>query len=50
MVEWERQMLFKEMAAKDSFRIAVEAIIGKDMAQKLPPVPFCTNKLIVFLF
>ena len=35
MVEWERQMLFKERAAKDSFRIAVEAIIGKDMAQKV---------------
>lgn len=35
LVEWDRDVLFKEMAAKDSFRIAVEAIIGKDMAQKV---------------
>lgn len=35
IVEWDKQALFKAMAAKDSFRVAVEAIIGKDMAQKV---------------
>lgn len=35
IMEWDRDMLFKEMAKKDSFRVAIEAIIGKDMAHKV---------------
>lgn len=44
IVEWDRSSLFKEMAAKDSFRIAVEAIIGKDMAQKVAASSMNTQK------
>ena len=35
IVEWDRGILFKEMATNDSFRIAVEAVISKDMAHKV---------------
>ena len=45
IMEWDRSALFKEMAAKDSFRIAVEAIIGKDMAQKVAASSIVTRKV-----
>ena len=45
IVEWDRDTLFKEMAAKDSFRIAVEAIIGKDMAQKVAASSITTREV-----
>ncbi|MEP3628521.1 MAG: cyclic nucleotide-binding domain-containing protein [Hyphomicrobiales bacterium] len=45
IVEWDRNTLLKEMAAKDSFRVAVEAIIGKDMAQKVAASSITTHKV-----
>ena len=35
IVEWDRGVLFKKMATNDGFRIAVEAVISKDMAHKV---------------
>ena len=45
IMEWDRNALFKAMAAKDSFRVAVEAIIGKDMAQKVAASSITTRKI-----
>ena len=45
IMEWDRNALFKAMAAKDSFRVAVEAIIGKDMAQKVADSSITTRKI-----
>ena len=45
VVEWDRNTLFKAMAAKDSFRVAVEAVIGKDMAQKVAASSITTREI-----
>ena len=45
IVEWDRNTLFNAMAAKDSFRVAVEAVIGKDMAQKVAASSITTREI-----